>query len=266
MKLEILNGDGSMSPYVPLEDRLPRFLQAFPPQAGYAVVIDHEDCLGVTAARSAAFNEFVSKCGPALFGNRANEGDPQGDATGEADDKETSDIRRALMQKLMAPAAAVFTAKLINTNQDRIIAKRSALKTMESYEDWEKGETKALQRLMAAVGFGSADFLADETDEIAARNRATRESMSDRPEPETATEVAEAEPKEPVKPKQDAASRKPAKAEQSAPGTDDERYQAVANQIKNIARMRGVEIDVPSEYDAAKKVLKQLMRENQFSA
>jgi hypothetical protein len=129
----IRSEDGTVHEYVPFSERLPDFLEEYPIEQGYRVVIDHDDRLSTMPGLLDLYRDALSN------GRQPNE---------------------VGLPDLLRFPQVVFTAKLIH--QGQVVRTASAKREIVYYKDWEVGETAAYQRLLAALGFGSSDFDRDE--------------------------------------------------------------------------------------------------------
>lgn len=126
--------------YKKLSARLPEFLRSFPPSAGYRVVVDYFDPIEVKPGLSKLYQACLTA------GNKPSD----------------------MGLPALAANTMIFRANLLD-DQGRVVGSGSALKHIQGYKDWEKGETAARQRLLAALGFGGdildADEFADQADQ-----------------------------------------------------------------------------------------------------
>ncbi|WP_287963465.1 hypothetical protein [Alcanivorax sp.] len=224
-KVVHIAGDfGPNQPYELLSSRMTRFLEAYPPADGYQIQVSHKDYLEVrprVADLWAKAIELGRK--PAEFG---------------------------LPDEL--PAVVVFEARLLDPD-GRTLVTASALRPIQSYKDWEKGETAARQRLVAAAGFHGS--LLDEDE---------REDMADQGIQPGAKSVASEEddaPK-PVKPKPTRRGKRGGK--KKAESEDAESAEAIPEamlaQIEHLAKLKGKTLKKqPQTLDEAKDLLKALL-------
>jgi hypothetical protein len=129
----IRSDDGTVHEYVPFSERLPAFLEQYPIEQGYCVVIDHSDRLSTVPGLLELYRDALSNGRP------------------------PSDVG---LPDLLRFPQVVFTAKLVH--QGHVVRTASAKRDIVFYKDWEVGETAAYQRLLASLGFGSSDFDRDE--------------------------------------------------------------------------------------------------------
>lgn len=133
MPVELANPDGSTTPYETVSERLPSFLEAYPPSDGWRIVKDHT----FASAEKAEIARLWEK---ALEAGR----DP-----------------KELGLPPVAGQVVIFGASLWSPDE-RLLANATSLKSVVSAKDWEAGETAAFQRLMATLGFGGSTMDADE--------------------------------------------------------------------------------------------------------
>jgi len=133
--IKIYNDDGSVSEYEKLASRWLKFLDKFPVDKGYSVIVDSGELL---AKKPAALELYKAALSAGLSPNEVG-----------------------------LPAIGtgmVFEAKLLK--DDKVVAIGTALKAISQYKDWEIGETAARQRLAAACGLGGDVFDKDEMGDI----------------------------------------------------------------------------------------------------
>jgi len=131
--------DGAIRAYRTLSERLPAFLEQYPPAQGYSVQIRVVDALSTKPALLRLYEVALA----------------HGHAP-EAVGLPGIDGARTLLFEAM-----------LRDPEDRVLLTASALTPIASYKDYECGETAARQRLVAAAGFAGevleADELADAT-------------------------------------------------------------------------------------------------------
>lgn len=146
--IEIFSEDGEIKQYRPLSQRLPEFLEAFPPSKGFQVVVETADPMS-----NASILE-VYKAAVAAGHKPSDLGLPH------------------------LPGGIVFRAKLIDP-EGRVLASASAHRfRLDQFKDWEKAETAARQRLLAAVGFGGEILDEDEEGDIRDQGKEVRKPSS----------------------------------------------------------------------------------------
>lgn len=124
--------------------RIPAFLNAYPPKEGYCVVISWTDLLSLQTGRLSLLREAV------IAGRKPSDvGLP-----GIENDVNT----------------LVCTARLLDP-QEQVVRSGSATMQVLEFKDFEKLETAANQRLLAALGFGGEVFDEDENADLAAQGR-----------------------------------------------------------------------------------------------
>lgn len=161
-------------PYRPLSDRLPAFLEAYPPSQGYGIEIEVSDLLaikpGLRALYEAAIEAGVS-------------------------------IKSAGLPPLPSPSAIIVRAFL--TKDGTRLTSAQTYQLVEFEKDLECAETRARQRLLAALGFDGAILDRDEqvtqSPDTPVQHSAPAESNARVSPPEVAAE-SRTEHSEPVSP------------------------------------------------------------------
>ena len=249
--IQILNQDGSASRYKRVSARMPEFLAKYGPDKGYRVLSSVTDYLDVTTGR------FKVLLAQAQNGNLP------------------SDVAKQLWED----RKMVFTAKLANEAGD-VVAEASAIKPIFNMKDYEIGETAALQRLMAKVGFGGEIFDTDEDEDLAsigqpldeqsatpAVSTATVSPIKAVPKPETETNASEEVQESVSKDAENAnaAEQQQGENEKQTPRgkrVDPDKIQpAQLRQLQSLARVKGVEcpkVTTPKELQAELARLHQL--------
>jgi len=215
--LEYENDDGSRSRYLKIAARRPAFLEKYSPDKGYSEVIDPVDFCGITASRNSALNEFIRNGGT------------------------TAEPSEFTLKKLGGAPVVQFLAKMISPD-GKIMETASSLAVINNPKDYETGETAARGRLMAALGFGSEDFLTDEPTqpEVDASKKTTEPSVGpQQQEPETKPKIA---------------------ANGEVDERENQKWIAIANQIRNVQSVRGITGDIPMDIAGAQKMMKDLLR------
>jgi len=159
-------------------------------------------------------------------------------------------------------AGVVFTASLYKG--DAVVANASAHRfSLSQFKDWEKGETAARQRLLAACGFGG-DVL-DEDEALDMKDQGLQVAQVP-PSPPT-QKAAEKQPEPSVSPTKEkppvAAKERPVAAKESPAPPQPPREDvpvALMRQIEHQAKLRGVPCPSPSNLDEARQALKALLR------
>lgn len=254
--IEIFDDNGDVKSYMSAAERLPAFLEAYGPQMRYHIETRVLDYLGL----------------------HPHYADLHRAALAAGTDSKLPPIDTTLF---------CFQALLTDSNQN-VVAKASALRRINTDLDvpiqermWEAGETAALQRLMARLGFGSDTLLADEQGDMTHRGlvynqtggvtsarheapepppEAEPEADSDElappadPEPVTPVSDTDAGPVEPAQPEQPA----PASPAANGEGSPSEVSEAVLRQINHLATVRGVEPPEVTTKAQAKQAIKEL--------
>jgi len=162
------NEAGDPIEYRRLSARLPEFLAAYSPHEGYQIKMDYLDPIEAKPGLSELYKSAVAA------GKKPEE----------------------LGLPPVAGNTMIFRARLI-CPQGRELSSGSALVLIQAYKDWEKGETAARQRLLAAMGYGGDMLDVDEA----------RDQLDQGFEPQTSN-VAKDHPKAASKPKSESASAK----------------------------------------------------------
>jgi len=140
----LFNESGSVTNYKKVSARLPAFLEQYGPKAGYSLIGEVTDLLGIQPGKLALLQENKTTI-----------------------DKEDTCL--------------IFTRKLLKDGQ--VVATASALKIIQEYKDYESGETAALQRLLALLGFGGESLDDDEEKDFKAQNLKASSEPSPTPTP-----------------------------------------------------------------------------------
>lgn len=130
--VNIFNSDGSVTAYKKVSERLPAFHEKFPIGEGYRLISSSDDYL----SRNEGLMMVIGK----LLENNASIED---------------------VQNIIPLNRQLFTCQLRDESNE-VVASASALKNIVQYKDYEIGETAALQRLLAKLGFGGEVFDNDE--------------------------------------------------------------------------------------------------------
>ncbi len=129
----IRNDDGTTDAYIPFSERLPAFLERYPVEQDYAVIIEQREASALLPSLFELYRAAI--------------------AAGH----KPADVGLPELDKF---PQVVFTAKLVRNGQ--LLRSASAKRDVVFYKDWEVGETAAFQRLLASLGFGSSEFDRDE--------------------------------------------------------------------------------------------------------
>jgi hypothetical protein len=120
-------------PYRPLSDRLPAFLETYPPSQGYGIEIEVSDLLAIKPGLRVLY-EAAIKAGVS--------------------------IKSAGLPPLPSPSAIIVRAFL--TKDGTRLTSAQTYQLVEFEKDLECAETRARQRLLAALGFDGAILDRDE--------------------------------------------------------------------------------------------------------
>jgi len=263
--IELFTPEGEVKDYKLFSARLPEFLKAYPKNEGYRVTVDTSDTLSSKPGLLKLYEAAI------------------------AAGKSPADVG---LPALPAGDVVVFKASLLD-KEGRVLECASALRVIRQYKDWEKGETAARQRLIAALGFGGDCFDMDEMSDIEDQGMTTSESKGQttqaQGDPAPEQQPQQTEKQETVKPDaaaeaQPATTTEQGKADESAgAGTDvdstdsapaddaakkapqgdsaaEEIPARLIRQIQHQANLKGKEIPEFNSVREAKQALKELMR------
>lgn len=171
------------------------------------------------------------------------------------------------------PCLVIFEATLVN-EKGKPIASGSSLRRVDNssvdFRVWESGETAALQRLMARLGFGSDTLLADEQSDLSVRGVSFTDTdqpqgESEAPAQAVAPQVTQTQSPEPLE-----QSEQPEQPEQPKPQPPVEAKASgevsvapevsdyMLRQIRHLANLRGIEPPQVASKAEAKAALKKL--------
>lgn len=255
-KIDIFTAEGDLKQYVPLSQRVPLFRERFPAEQGYRVVVETMSSLDTKPALGRLYER-------ALEGGHSP---------------------RDVGLPGIPSEEVIFRASLISP-EGAVLETASARREVVLLKDWEKGETAARQRLLAALGFGGEVFDADEDGDIADQGHRAQRSPSATPAPAetprasdpSTTVAAPAGDEAGANPAPAAASASTAPSTEPASGDadDDEavlQTQAgdgetipkhILHQIRHQASVKGLEAEVPASFDSvseAKALMKRLVQ------
>lgn len=132
----------------------------------------------------------------------------------------------------------IYWARLKKDGQT--IAEAHAVRPVSQYKDSEKGETAALQRLMARLGFAGEVLESDEAEDMADQDLETGEAV---PEQASESDTDEEE-----------------KGADAPPQASNKQLDLIYRQIEAHAKRRGVRPDYPDELKEAQQVLQKLIK------
>ena len=155
--VNILNQDGSVSAYTKLSNRLPAFFEKYPIGDGYRLVSTSRDYLSENKGLMVLAEKLLEK-----------------------------DLSLETLQNVISLNSRLFICELRDETND-LVASASALKKIVEYKDYETGETAALQRLLAKLGFGGEVLDNDESNDFADQEIVTKQEAS--PTPATVSEI-----------------------------------------------------------------------------
>jgi len=218
--VNIFNADGSVTVYKKLSERLPDFLEAYPIGEGYRLVSTSQEQLSVSPVLGKLAVILVEK-----------------GATFEE------------LQKTISLSGVLFTCELRDESND-VLASASALKKVVHYKDHEIGETAALQRLLAKLGFGGEIFDDDENRDFEDQDLTIGSKEKEQPAAKATVSPISPESK---------AIEKPLKTAKETVLTDtSEIAPAILRQLKRQAEIAGVPCPDVTTTAEAKAALKKL--------
>lgn len=151
---------GEIKDYKLLSARIPDFLKAFPKEDGYRVKVETYDPLSIKPGLLKLYDAAISA------------------------GKNPQDVG---LPPLPSGDSVIFRASLVDKDGN-VLESASALRAIYQYKDWEKGETAARQRLVAALGFGGESFDEDEEGDMVDQNlKAHTKSKIETSKPSLAT-------------------------------------------------------------------------------
>jgi hypothetical protein len=146
--------------YIPLSQRLPEFLEAYPPSQGYGIEIEVVDMLAIKPGLRSLYEAAI---------------------------KAGITFKSAGLPPLPSPMAIIVRAYL--TRNGTRLASAQTYQLIEWLKDLEIAETRARQRLVAALGFNGAVL---DYDELTPPSSTTPVQHSAPAEPEPGVPTAEA--------------------------------------------------------------------------
>lgn len=135
--VSIFNDDGTAAQYTRVSARIPEFLMVYGPDKGFRVRSEIVDYLDVSEGRKTVLMGLIE--------NRLLDADR--------------------IEEVLNDKKYVFRSKLLDKDGN-IVAEATAVKRVWKEKDFETGETAALQRLLARVGFGGDVFDIDEINDM----------------------------------------------------------------------------------------------------
>lgn len=161
----IIGNTGEVTNYEKVSSRVPKFLEKYGPEQGYAILSSSVDELETTPGKKAILVEL------AKHGDR---------------------VTAELVASALLNQRIVFKCQLVD-KEGRIVAEASASKGTEFQKNYESGETAAFQRLMAKLGYGGELLDEDEEDDMLSQN--LNFTTNNPPKVVPIAEVNSAEPK-----------------------------------------------------------------------
>ncbi len=245
--IELFDSEGEVKQYLKLSARIPEFLKQYGPDQGYFVTVESRDVLSMKEGMLRLYEAAISN------GHNPEEvGLPE-----------------------IGTARSVIFEAILRNKEGNVVASATALRDIRQHKDWEKGETAARQRLLAALGFGGETFDEDELGDI---NDQGLQLVEAKPEPvsnnEKSVKDTDGKPQENEKPQtneddkkdDDAVVPKTTTAKSTKVKPQKPQSQGVAGipdslvrQIQHQANMKGIEVPAYSTVAEAKKALKEVL-------
>jgi|TARA_R110001606_G_C15404703_1_gene654209 hypothetical protein len=163
--VEIISNTGEITNYEKVSSRVPKFLEKYGPEQGYAILSSSVDEMETTPGKKALLVEL------------ARHGDK---------------VTAELVATALLNQRVVFKCQLVD-REGRVLAEASAVKGIEFQKNYESGETAAFQRLMAKLGFGGEILDEDEEGDMISQNLNYSTSTASKVVP--IAEVSSVEPK-----------------------------------------------------------------------
>lgn len=232
--VSIFNDDGTASQYTRVSVRIPEFLKEYGPSKGFRVRSEIVDYLDVSEGRKAFLMGLIEK---GLLPNER-------------------------VEEVLNDKRYVFKAQL-QDQEGNVVAEATAVKRVWREKDFETGETAALQRLLARVGFGGDVFDIDEINDMEDQKLSYQiggpgdtQKVTAEPKAETISQQATPPPDSDTKPTEAKASVENKKSDakaKSAPANDKSKQgqgkraevskvqPAQLKMLESQARIKGVE-------------------------
>lgn len=217
--VNIFNKDGSVSVYKKLSERLPDFLEKYPVGDGYRLISSSQEYLSLTPKLSQLAEMLIEKGSPLEE-----------------------------IQKVVSLSSVLFTCELRDESNE-LVSSANALKKISQYKDYETGETAALQRLLAKLGFGGEVFDDDESSDFEDQNLSTQPTKEPESTPARVHSLR-TEPKSAVSIAPDSSTSANVNASNIAP--------ALMRQLQRQAEMAGVACPNVTTSAEAKAALKKI--------
>lgn len=151
--IELFTPEGEVKVYKLFSARLPEFLDKYPKSEGYRVAIETTDTLSSKPALMKLYEAAI------------------------ASGKNPTDLG---LPPFPAGDVVVFKASLLS-KEGTVLETASSVRRIIEYKDWEKGETAARQRLVAALGFGGECFDNDERADMKQQGLLNNPTPADKP-------------------------------------------------------------------------------------
>jgi len=224
--VELFGDRGEPIQYRKLSARIPDFLETYKPSDGYAVIVDIADPVSLKPGLLRLYEAAI--------------------AAGKS-------FEECGLPKFSGQESLVYTAKLVNTTSEQLLCSRSAVVQVSEYKDHESGETAAVQRLLAALGFDGTVLDADEENDFKAQDKTSQ--------PADPTRAANSEQQPSVdKPAEKAGLVEGNQSDSSVNqiAQPEDVPDAMVLQIQHLSAMKGVAIPKYDDLKSAKKALKTL--------
>ena len=237
--VELFRPDGEVIDYRRLSARIPEFREAFPAREGYRIEVEYLDPIEAKPGLRRLYEAAISA----------------GKTPEEAGLPKIAGNKMVFRATLYSPEGAPLESG-------------SALRAIYEYKDWEKGESAARNRLLAALGFAGDLLDNDEDGDFGDQGLKTGEPPEEPPAPAVATE-----PEAPAAEEDEGAGGKPTvmPLEEDAPEAAQEQGEvapgpsggavtpALMRQLRHQAQLKGAEVPEVTSDEEAKKALKTLM-------
>lgn len=137
-KIITINTSSGEKAWERLSSRIEKFLRDYPVKDGFRVVKSQNDALSYQKGMLQLYDRAV--------------------ASGHAPEE-------VGLPPIEPTATIIFEASLLDRNGN-VVATATAARKIAEHKDWEIGESSALNRLLATLGYGGEVFDADETDDM----------------------------------------------------------------------------------------------------
>lgn len=249
--VKMIQTDEGEKAWRPMSERVERFNKDFPVKDGYRVILKQQDALNFQRGLLSLYETAIK--------------------SGQAFDK-------LGLPPLKDVTTMIVEAALLNKD-GTVIAVATAAGEILGRKDWERLETAARQRLLAALGYHGEVLDADEDEEIARmggtganvvpiRTAETSEAPSSPPQPtaETAPVAVTSKADGDAKPVVPEVTTEPATTAAVATIRTARIPPSVMNQIRRLCKKRGIEVPELTTTEDALRYLAQLNSQEPASA